>query len=162
MTTSPRPTRPLYLQWWAIGLVGVGGAAGTAGRAGVELGLGTIETGIGTLPLATLTVNLVGAAFLGWLLEALTRLGPDSGRRRALRLLLGTGFCGGFTTYSSFATGTAELLEGSAGLLALSYVLATVVVGAAATVGGIALAAWWHRRRPEPGPKSAPEREEAP
>lgn len=150
MTTSPRPTRPLYLQWWAIGLVGVGGAAGTAGRAGVEIWLGTVQTPIGGLPLGTLAVNLVGAAILGWLLEALTRLGPDSGTRRALRLLLGTGVCGGFTTYSAFATGAAELLESSHGLLALSYVVGTVVIGAAATVGGIALAAWW-RRRSHPG-----------
>ncbi len=37
---------------------------------------------------------------LGALLESLARRGPDEGRRRAIRLLVGTGGLGGFTTYS--------------------------------------------------------------
>ncbi len=56
-------------------------------------------------------------------------------------MLLGTGFCGGFTAYSSLATDTAVLLGKSRVDLAVLYVLLTVVVGAIATFLGIVVAA---------------------
>lgn len=56
-------------------------------------------------------------------------------------MLLGTGFCGGFTAYSSLATDTAVLLDKSRVDLAVLYVLLTVVVGAIATFLGIVVAA---------------------
>ncbi|MEK8225306.1 CrcB family protein [Oerskovia sp. M15] len=55
-------------------------------------------------------------------------------------MLLGTGFCGGFTTYSSLATDTAVLLDKDRVDLALIYVLATVLIGAVATFTGIVVA----------------------
>ena len=71
-----------------VALVALGGAAGAVARAGVAAAMHA--------PWATLTVNLVGAFVLGGLLEFFTRAGD----RPAWRLLLGTGFCGAFTTYS--------------------------------------------------------------
>ena len=53
---------------------------------------------------------VAGAFLLGWLLEALSRGGPDEGRRRAIRLFVGTGIMGGYTTYSSFAVDTDGLI----------------------------------------------------
>lgn len=98
--------RPLHLRWPAIGLVVIGGFIGTGARYLGEQVLPRAKTGV---PWATLIINLVGAFILGTLLQALLRLGPDIGARRRIRLLVGTGFCGALTTYSSLATETVEL-----------------------------------------------------
>lgn len=128
--------RPPHRQLRLVGLVFLGGAAGTLARWAV----GLVVPHVARVPLGTFVVNLVGAFVLGALLEHLARRGPDVGRRRALRLTLGTGFCGGFTTYSALAVDTDGLLR--AGLVghALAYALGTVVLGLAASALGIALA----------------------
>lgn len=135
--------RPVHLRWRFIGLVAVGGAVGTAAR---ELLSMTIPS-IGEFPIATAGINVVGALLLGMLLEALTTGGSDQGVRRNLRLLVGTGFFGGFTTYSTLATDTGVLVgHGSIGP-ALAYAFGTLLLGAVATWLGIALASWVRRRR---------------
>jgi CrcB protein len=129
--------RPVHLHWRYIALVALGGAFGTAGREGLTLAIPSL----GAFPLATFAVNLTGAFLLGFLLEALTRRGPDNGGRRTLRLLLGTGFLGGFTTYSTLATDTVLVLAADNTAIALAYSLGTVAVGAVASWAGIAVAA---------------------
>jgi CrcB protein len=119
-----------------MGLVFLGGAAGTLARWGVGLSVPHPAR----VPLATVVVNVVGAFVLGALLEGLARRGPDEGRRRALRLTLGTGFCGGFTTYSALANDTDALLRSGLTVQALAYALATVVLGLLASALGIAVA----------------------
>ena len=116
-----------------IALVAIGGMAGSLARHGVERLLGTSDG----LPVGTLTVNLVGAFALGVLLEALATRGSDVGHRRAARLLVGTGFLGGFTTYSALAVETDALLRDGKVALALVYVLTTVVVGLLASFAGV-------------------------
>lgn len=74
-----------------------------------------------------------GAFCLGLVLTILARLGPDEGRRRDLRLTLGTGLLGGFTTYSLLAVQTLQRLP----LLGLIYGLASVVLGVAAAGIGV-------------------------
>jgi CrcB protein len=129
--------RPSYLA-----LVAIGGAFGTAAREAVSLAIPAVAG----IPVAILGINVVGAFLLGVLLGALARRGPDEGGRRHMRLLLGTGFCGGFTTYSSLAASTAVLLAtGAVGSAAL-YSLATVVIGGAASWAGIACGALGRRR----------------
>ncbi len=135
---------PLHLRISSIALVILGGTAGTAAREAVSLALEPVDG----IPAAILAVNLAGAFLLGLLLEALVRGGPDLGRRRALRLLVGTGFMGGFTTYSTLAVDTALLLGDGAVPSGLGYALGTVFVGALATWCGIAVAAV-RRGRPE-------------
>ncbi len=78
-------------------------------------------------------INITGALLLGLLLEALAHRGPDQGRRRVLRLLLGTGVLGGFTTYSTLAESTAALFLDGHGLAGTGYALLTVLSGAIAT-----------------------------
>lgn len=115
----------------ALALVAVGGAAGTAARV-------TVSFVFPDQALAsTLAVNVVGAFLLGVLLEGLT----DRGRRRGLRLLAGTGFCGGFTTYSLVALQVAVLTRGGDAGSAAAYAVATLVLGGLATLAGILLAA---------------------
>lgn len=114
-------------------LVAAGGTVGTAAREAVAL---TVPP-VGGVPVGILAVNLAGAFVLGGLLEALLRSGDDVGRRRLLRLGLGTGFCGGFTTYSALATASALLLADGAGAAAAGYAGATLLLGAAATWAGV-------------------------
>ena len=97
--------RPSHLRWGPLGLVALGGAVGASAREVVSL----LIPDLGALPIAIPIVNIVGAFLLGYLYEAVTRLGPGDSRAKNLKLLLGTGFCGGFTTYSSLATDTAVL-----------------------------------------------------
>lgn len=125
--------RAVHLTPTFIALVALGGAAGSLARHGVERLLGTSDG----LPVGTLTVNLVGAFVLGALLEWLATRGSDVGRRRAARLLVGTGFLGGFTTYSALAVEADILLRDGRVTLALVYVLTTVVVGLLATLAGV-------------------------
>lgn len=141
-TLHPRQSdRPLHLSPPHVGLVLVGGILGTAAREGLTL----VVPAIGGFPSTILAINCVGAFLLGLLLESLLRAGHDAGARRMLRLMLGTGFLGGFTTYSTFAVDVVELWGGAgtgvahpgAGIL---LVLATVLLGAAASWAGIALA----------------------
>jgi CrcB protein len=131
-----RHPRPAHLHWRYVGLVALGGTFGTAAREALVLAIPPL----GAFPLAVFLINIAGTFLLGLLLEALARHGADSGNRRTLRLLLGTGFLGGFTTYSALAVDSA-LLVGGVGGLGLLYALGTVVVGAAATWGGIAIGA---------------------
>lgn len=119
-------------------LVALGGAAGSAGRAAIALALP------GSLLAATLLVNVVGAFALGALVAVLDGVGQrESGRRRdrqhRTRLLLGTGFCGGFTTYSAVALQAAELVRETAMIAATGYALLTLVAGTSATVAGLVL-----------------------
>jgi len=136
------PGRPVHLRASSLGLVALGGAVGTGIREALAL---TWPTPAGGLPVTILAINLVGAFVLGALLEALARRGPDEGRRRALRLLVGTGVLGGFTTYSALATDTAAL-AGSALGTALAYAALSIVVGAVASLAGVAAGGALHRR----------------
>jgi fluoride exporter len=85
-------------------------------------------------PWGTLLVNVVGSALLGFL----TALPAD----RELAALLGTGFCGALTTYSTFSYETLRLARARAGARgrALAYVAASATIGVAAALGGAALA----------------------
>jgi CrcB protein len=133
--------RPPHLRAPLLALVFLGGATGTL----VRWAVGLAVPHLGRVPVATVLVNVVGAFVLGALLEGLARRGPDEGRRRALRLTLGTGFCGGFTTYSALANDTDALLRVGLEGRALAYVLGTLLLGLTASALGVALA---RRSRP--------------
>lgn len=115
-----------------------GGAAGSLARYALTLLL-PITAGF-DWPL--LTVNLVGALFLGCLMEGLTRrrsVGPEPAGNRRLRLLVGTGFLGGFTTYSALVVGAVDPI-GTAPVAVLQLV-AIVAGGLLAAASGVRLGA---------------------
>ncbi|ROS61206.1 camphor resistance protein CrcB [Frigoribacterium sp. PhB160] len=134
--------RPVHLRWRFIGLVTLGGTIGTGLREALAL---SFPAAPGTIPVTILLINVVGAFALGLLLESLVRRGPDAGRRRDLRLLIGTGVLGGFTTYSALAVDTATLF-GDAPSIAIAYGVGSVVLGAVASWAGITGGAALHRR----------------
>ena len=135
---SPTPTTgPLHLRPAYLGLAFLGGALGTAIRYGLTLAF----PGSGQATGAILAINLVGAFCLGYLLEALGRRGDDVGTRRTVRVLVGTGVLGGFTTYSTLATNVVELLGSGRIWTGIGYALLTVVVGVVASGAGILVAA---------------------
>ena len=114
-----------------------GGALGTAIRAGIESAFPAQPAG---WPWATFLINVSGAFLLGLLLETLSRRGPDVGGRRLLRLGLGTGVMGGYTTYSTFAVETVRLIGSGAVLAGIGYSLGSVVLGLVAALAGTLLA----------------------
>lgn len=133
---SARP-RPAHRRPGLLALVALGGAAGTACRAGLNPAI----PDIGGVSSTILLINVLGAFLLGLLLDSLARRGVDQGGRQRMRLLLGTGFLGGFTTYSTLATHTALLLSGGSPAAGIAYGLTTVLAGGLATWAGVAVAA---------------------
>ncbi|CCQ13592.1 Protein crcB homolog [Rhodococcus sp. AW25M09] len=134
---SPTPSRPLHIQPAAIAAVALGGLVGTGIRYGAE---SAFPTGSGSFPFTTLLINLTGAFVLGMLLERLVLSGPDDGWRRRIRLCVGTGVLGSYTTYSSFALETVELLRDHRVVAAGVYMAVSVIIGTIAAGAGIVLA----------------------
>jgi fluoride exporter len=151
-------TRAPHRDWRYVGLVALGGAAGSVARYLLDSWAGVLLTPLTVLfpntaetvlwfPIGTLVVNVVGALALGYLLEALARRGRETVRRRKIRIGIGTGVLGGFTTYSALALQTQQLFGDGLGWLALLYLVLTLAGGTAACLGGIGLAARADRRR---------------
>jgi CrcB protein len=119
----------------AAAVVVGGGALGTLGRAGLAEAW---PAGAGGWPWATFAVNVAGAALLGWLVAWLFVAAPPSSE--LLRLGVGTGFCGGLTTFSAFERQILDLLrEGRVGV-AGGYAVASIAAGMAAAAAGTRLA----------------------
>ena len=105
-------------------LAGVGGFAGTCGRFLIgRLGAAVFH---GSFPLGTFLVNVTGCFVIGLLYGLLDRtnvLSPGE------NMLLVTGFCGGFTTFSTFANDMWVLGGKGEWMTCLLYLLASVIVG---------------------------------
>ena len=109
-------------------LVGLGGFVGAVAR--YKLGGFVLQHTLAwRFPLGTLVVNILGCLIIGLLSGLTTRqsaIGPD------LRLVLFPGILGGFTTFSAFGFETFSLLRRGESLVALSYVLLSVICGVVA------------------------------
>jgi CrcB protein len=120
-----------------LAAVFAGGAAGTLLRIGLQALVGGLA--------ATFAANAVGSFLLAALYEiaALSaRVGPS------LRLALGVGLCGGFTTYSTFNLEVLRMLERGRAAEALAYLFGTLAGCAAAGAAGLILVRWRFARRP--------------
>ena len=87
-----------------------------------------------SFPWGTLSVNITGCFMIGIVYALVDRgniLSP------AIRLLLATGFCGGFTTFSSFAYENISLMRDGEFFYTSIYILLSVVVGLLAVYLGI-------------------------
>jgi CrcB protein len=147
LTTAPapaaaRPLRGIRLLGLA-GVVAVGGAVGTLARWLLESAFAPEP---GEWPWTTFWINVGGSLLLGVLLEWLLRSGPDGGPRRGVRLGVGTGMIGGFTTYSTFVLETVDLARDGHAVLGAAYALVSITLGVVAAGAGTGLAATVWRR----------------
>lgn len=106
-----------------LAAVFIGGAVGTVARAGLEMLAGGDP---GRWPWPTFAVNVVGAFLLGYFTTRLLERLPVSSYRRPL---LGTGLCGGLTTFSTMQVETVRMLEHQHYSLAVGYTAASVAAG---------------------------------
>lgn len=117
-------------------LVMLGGALGALAR--YHFGRLSFHMLGGAFPWGTLGVNLIGGALMGLLAGGLLRWGAGDGEN--LRLLLGVGILGGFTTFSAFSLDTMMMIERGDIAAALGYVAASVAGSILALAGGLWLA----------------------
>ncbi|UNK19891.1 fluoride efflux transporter CrcB [Paenibacillus sp. N3/727] len=113
--------------------IGLGGIAGAVSRYCVGVWLG--KKAQGTFPWATLLVNLVGSIILGFLAGYADHLSE------AVYRMLGTGFCGAFTTFSTFGYEAVTLAGNKQYIQAFLYVLISVMLGLAGAWTGLYIAA---------------------
>src|SRR5262245_1642969 len=114
--------------------VAVGGAAGVLSRYGVDR---LVEQRVvSDFPWSTFLINVTGCFIVGFLIAAVVD------RRNApewVRAALVVGFCGGYTTFSTFAQETLDLIEAHDAVLAVLNVGASVVLGLLAVLAGARL-----------------------
>lgn len=108
--------------------VGIGGAAGSIARYALSYGLLGGCTLFG-FPAGTFAVNILGSLLIGILLEGLSST--------AAAWLLIIGFCGGFTTFSTFSADTVRLLRAGDYGPAAAYMILSVAVCLAFTAAGM-------------------------
>ena len=129
---------------WNVVLVFVGGGVGASLRYLTSLGVAAAlrphthhdegvpreDAVLGLLPLATLSVNVLGCLLIGLLIPVL------AGKDEHLRLVLIVGVLGGFTTFSAFGHETVTLQQSGHAAWAAVYVVVSVVLGIAAVLLG--------------------------
>ena len=131
--TSQQPHHPHHGPGPMVAIA-VGGALGTLARYGVERAVVPAPDG---LPWATLTVNVIGSFLLGLVVILVVERWP---RDRYLRPLLAVGFCGGFTTFSTLAVEVDQRIQHGHGLIAVVYLILTLVAGLGAALAGMTVA----------------------
>ncbi|HPH23137.1 MAG TPA: fluoride efflux transporter CrcB [Chitinophagaceae bacterium] len=112
-------------------LVGIGGSIGSMLRYIVAWYITSTA-----FPLATWLVNILGSFLIGLLMAWILK---NSAEQLSYKLLLVTGFCGGFTTLSAFSWDVLLLLQQQRFILATLYVLATIILAILATWLGFTL-----------------------
>ena len=109
-------------------LVAFGGAIGSVLR--------YLLSGINTsFPWGTFVVNILGSLLIGLLVGLVSKgvLSPE------MKLLMVTGFCGGFTTFSTFANESFGMMKAGDVLQMALYVSVSIVIGILAVWGGMLL-----------------------
>lgn len=117
-------------------LVGAGGCIGSMAR---YLTVVTVDRKLNAVfPYGTFAVNFIGSLILGFLVAWMAKKTGASAVN--WKLFLGTGFCGGFTTFSAFAVENFNLFNNRLHGTAALYILLSVAAGLFAVWAGVALA----------------------
>jgi CrcB protein len=114
-------------------LIALGGAAGSVAR--YLFGRAVQGAFHPDFPVGTFAVNVAGCLLIG----VLAKVFLHSQTELALRATLIVGFCGGFTTFSTFTLETLGLIQGGEWARATAYVVLSALVCVAATVAGFAI-----------------------
>lgn len=112
-------------------LVFIGGGIGSATRFGIGR---LLKNTIGTFPIGTFFVNIVGCLLIGVLMGWGLK---NQNINENQTLLLITGFCGGFTTFSAFAAENQFFLKNGEFTHFLTYTLASLILGILAVIFGL-------------------------
>lgn len=122
--------------WWPYLLVGLGGFVGANARFVVARGVAALlDT---RFPLGTFVINISGSFLLGALgVVVADRISPNS---ESLRLALGVGFLGAYTTFSTFEFETHALFEDGSWLVATTNMFASLFAGLLAVRAGVVVA----------------------
>ncbi|WP_144550306.1 fluoride efflux transporter CrcB [Bacillus sp. X1(2014)] len=113
--------------------VGIGGFFGAI----LRYLIGKLISPTNGFPFGTLTINLLGCLFLAWFFTIIVNrrdINPN------LKLAIGTGFTGAFTTFSTFSVETLNLIKNHQMNVALLYVLLSVLGGITLALIGVKLA----------------------
>lgn len=116
-------------------LVGAGGAAGSMLRYAVGYLMNKYVQH--PFPWATFVINVIGSLIIGILFGL---VGRNQWLQQTGMLLLASGFCGGFTTFSTFALENADLMQKGQSFIAFTYMALSVIIGLALCRVGIWLA----------------------
>ncbi len=115
-------------------LVGIGGLFGAIARYAVDTWVSDATRT--SFPLGTLLVNASGSFALGLLFALTAERGPLP---EELRLPLGVGFLGAYTTFSTFALESLRLAHSGSWTMAVMNVVGSVLLGLVAVVAGVAV-----------------------
>jgi CrcB protein len=116
----------------AVLLIFFGGGIGSLLRYGLSRWIN--NTIISEFPLGTFIVNIIGCFCIGFIIYYTERFGEQA---QQWRLLLATGLCGGFTTFSAFSLENVQLLTDQRILIFLAYAGGSVILGLVATYLGL-------------------------
>lgn len=125
----------------AVVLVAVGGGLGAAARFWVASAVPARRPAPGrapALPWGTIAVNVVGSLLIGVITGLVLTVGAD-GTLEGWRILLATGFCGGFTTFSTATVESVELARRGHLTRALANTVGTLLTTVLAAAAGIGL-----------------------
>lgn len=111
-------------------LVGVGGALGAISRFGV----GKIIAS----PASTILINITGSCLIGFLVG----LGLNNTEKNSLWSFGAIGFCGGFTTFSTFSLEAVQLLQSGRFLIGIIYLLSNIIGCGLGVFCGIIIGRW--------------------
>jgi len=125
-------------------IVFLAGGLGSLARYLLSLGAGALWEG--AFPLGTFAINLLGCFGIGFLAGFAERIPVEAN----VRLLVQTGFLGGFTTFSAFGLETFQLFRRGDPVTATGYLVASTVVGLGMVFGGYVVA----RALVAPAPKA--------
>lgn len=117
-----------------IVFIGLGGGLGSIIRYLTSLAIRKFYQG--NYPLATLIANIAGCFIIGVIIGIFSKHSPTN---ENIKLFFATGFCGGYTTFSTFAAENTELIANNNYIEALSYMLLSIILGISFVFLGIVL-----------------------
>ncbi len=120
--------------------VAAGGAAGSVLRYQLGRAVSHLAGPGNIFPWGTLSINILGSLAMGALLGWLARGSMNPQSAEPLRLLIGVGLLGGFTTFSAFSSELVTMLHRGQAMLAFGYAAASLIAGMAAVIIGLVAA----------------------